>query len=162
MWEPLRPWFRFGPRAFGVMLGTIWGTTKPVKAQRLTQTQTFARFWAGAFGATLGTIWRTHLRSSEGVETSEPLVPFCARASSAMLGSIWNTTKAVMAKRLAQTETSAPASFNLARVLEQNDFNGRDLVATTREQLHVSLKMNSFLSHKVVAARQLYLTGQML
>ena len=144
------------------MLGTIWGTTKPVKAQRLTQTQTFARFWAGAFGATLGTIWRTHLRSSEGVETSEPLVPFCARASSAMLGSIWNTTKAVMAKRLAQTETSAPASFNLARVLEQNDFNGRDLVATTREQLHVSLKMNSFLSHKVVAARQLYLTGQML
>ena len=79
-----------------------------------------------------------------------------------MLGSIWNTTKAVMAKRLAQTETSAPASFNLARVLEQNDFNGRDLVATTREQLHVSLKMNSFLSHKVVAARQLYLTGQML
>lgn len=49
-----------------------------------------------------------------------------------------------------------------AQVLKRNDFNGRDLVATTRDQLCVSLGMSSFLSDKVLTARQVYLTGQVL
>ena len=49
-----------------------------------------------------------------------------------------------------------------AQVLKRNDFNGRGLFATTRDQLCVSLSMSSFLSDKVLAARQVYLTGQVL
>ena len=49
-----------------------------------------------------------------------------------------------------------------AQVLKRNDFNGRDLLATTRDQLCVSLSMSNFLSDKVLAARQVYLTGQVL